>query len=283
MHSTSERFKPAGHKAQELSEIVLPKETFKPIQRVIDTTLEQDDKTIGYLYHDVEYTPGVVGRVVLSKGFLRVTDKELRKNTGEWQTLCDTDKELRKNTGEWQKYEKNDIENPLGWFVPSAPVTLELCYRTQQGDTAISREAQRSWRETFNSHMLWSLTSTILEYEKERAIVYHNWTTNAGTTPTAENTILDHSGNNSPIVNTFLRATLGQRYSAAKKTFEKYGSPVALCTPKDNSTSKHALVLGVFIGRFDIGADGTLDYYRPARGVSLLKNFKSPQYEVHDV
>jgi len=267
MSSTiAERFKPAGHKAQELSDAVLPDEVFKPIQRVIDTTLEGKDKTIGYLYHDVEYMPGVVGSVVLSKGLLRNADGEIKKNVGGWQ-----------------EYNWSETANPFGWFVPSAPVVLELCYQTQQDNTKVSREAQQSWHETLNPKTWWIQTSTLLKYNKGHARVYHNWTIHSGTTPALEENGIDISDDNPPVVNAFIHTTLGRRYSSTKKTFEKYGRTVALWTPVDSRTSTRALVLGSLNDWFLIGADNNIDTRGPACGGAVAKKLlEGKRYEVRD-
>jgi len=172
-----ERFRPAGHKAQELSEIVLLKETFKPIQRVIDTTIEGEDKTIGYLYHDVEYKKDCVGSIILSKGL-----------------LCGVDGSTRyMKTSGWQTYEGNKKENPQEWFIPSGPVTVELCYRLQYDTAPLSQEVQASWHETFDPDEWWSQTSTCLRYEESIAHVYHDWTTDAGIVPVPDESGLELS------------------------------------------------------------------------------------------
>ncbi|HIH23538.1 TPA: hypothetical protein HA251_00735 [Candidatus Woesearchaeota archaeon] len=262
-----EHFKPAGHKAQELSEIVMPKEVFKPIQRVIDTTLEDKDKTIGYLYHDVEYEPGVIGSIVLSRGLLRSAEGEIKKDINGWQ-----------------EYERDNTANPLKWFTPSAPVVLELCYRAQHDDTAISREVARLWHETLKPKTRWTSTSTILGYNEGRANVYHNWTIDTGITPVPEGIFFDLSEDNTPMINTFLRAILGQRYPTAKETLSKYGTPVRVLMSEKRVTGARVLVLGVSgSGKLFIDADGgVIGGINPNRGVSLLENFSSPRYKVRN-
>ncbi|HIH23854.1 TPA: hypothetical protein HA251_02360 [Candidatus Woesearchaeota archaeon] len=261
-----EHFRPAGHKAQELSEIVMPDELFKPIQRVIDTTLESDDKTIGYLYRDIEYAPGVIDGFVLSKGLLRNVDEDMRESVVGWQ-----------------EYETDDTDNPLGWFIPSAQVILELCYRTQHEDTVVSREAQQSWHETFKPKPWWPLTSTLLDYSNGSARVYHNWTTNTGTAPVPEEVDLDLSSNNAPIVNNFLHATLGKRYSTIKETFGEYRTPITLWTPRNIVTGTRTLVLGVSDNGFYMSANDNIGNFGPARGVAIAKKLlEDKRYEVRD-
>ncbi|HIH23851.1 TPA: hypothetical protein HA251_02345 [Candidatus Woesearchaeota archaeon] len=265
-----ERFRPAGHKAQELSEIVLLKETFKPIQRVIDTTIEGEDKTIGYLYHDVEYKKDCVGSIILSKGL-----------------LCGVDGSTRyMKTSGWQTYEGNKKENPQEWFIPSGPLTLELCYRSQLNTTPLSREVQATWHKTFNPEEWWSQTSTLLQYTNGVARMYHDWTTNAGIAPVPEDNLLDLTDGNTPCVNQFLRTILGKRSSTAQQVFGQYGSPVRLWTPHNTFTGERALVLGVSDDdRFDIDANGYgINDSRPARGIALAKKLLAgKRYEVRDV
>jgi len=262
-----ERFKPAGHKAQELSEIVLPDETFKPIQRVIDTTIEDEDKTVGYLYHDVEYKKDCVGNIVLSKGLLRGNEGNA----------------IRKSTSGWHEYEGNKKENPQEWLIPSGPLTLELCYRSQSGTTPLSQELQLSWHKTFNHKEWWLRTSTILRYEEGIAHTYHDWTMDAGIAPVPDETDLDLSNDKTPPVNQFLRAILGKRHSSAQQIFGKYGQQVQLWTPNYTGIGECALVLRVLSNDgFDVYAYDDVNYCRPARGISLLKNFPRPQYEVRN-
>ncbi|HIH23855.1 TPA: hypothetical protein HA251_02365 [Candidatus Woesearchaeota archaeon] len=262
-----ERFKPAGHKAQELSAIVMPDEAFKPIQRVIDTTLGQYDKTIGYLYQGIEYTPGVVGDVVLSRGF-----------------LCGTNGEIRTNITEWREYERNDTENPIKWFIPPAPIILELCYRTQHEDTVVSREAQQSWHKTLNPKTWWLRTSTITTYNNGQARVRHNWSISAGSIPVPEDNNIDLSDDNTPVVNNFLRAILGKRSYSMQHVFGQYCSSMQLWTPSNNYTAKRVLVLGVSSGgRFVIDANDYISNLRPARGVAVAKKLLTDKrYEVRD-
>ena len=264
----NEHFKPAGHKAQELSEIVLPEETFKPIQRVIDTTIEGEDKTIGYLYHDVEYTPGVIDGFVLSKG-----------------VLCDTDRETTyKSTLEWQVYERNDTKNPIKWFVPPGPIILELCYQTQHNHSPLAQEIKASWQKAFNDPRWWMLTSTILQYNDDITHVYHDWTTDAGIASVPGEKRLSISDNNSPIANQFLCTILGKRFSIARQVFGQYSPLMQLWTPEGNARYKCALVLGVSNGKFDIGADNDVIYSNgSARGVALAKKLlEDKRYEVRD-
>ncbi|HIH23850.1 TPA: hypothetical protein HA251_02340 [Candidatus Woesearchaeota archaeon] len=270
MYSTSERFKPAGHKAQELSEIVMPEEVFKPIQRVIDTTLEQHDRTIGYLFRDVECKKGYVGDVVLSK-----------------ELLCDVNgTTMRKTSPDWQKYEEQNTENPQEWLIPSGPLVLELCYRSQFGTTPLSQEVQLSWHKTLSPQEWWLQTSTRLRYEKGIAHVYHDWTTDAGIAPVPDENGVDLSNDNTPCVNQFLHTILGKRSSYAQQVFEQYDSPVRLWTPNNTAIDGCALVLGVSSNdddRFSIDASNDIGSNGPARGVALAKKLlKDKRYEVRD-
>jgi len=132
---TTERFKPAGHNAQELSEIVMPEEVFPPIQRVIDTTFTSDDKTIGYLFRDVKYKRGFVDDVVLSK-----------------QLLCDAAGTQLYNTPlEWQQYEQDEEKNLHEWFVASGPLILELCYRLDKENSPLHDEVRSAWKNAFTN------------------------------------------------------------------------------------------------------------------------------------
>ena len=274
MHNTSERFRPAGHKAQELSEIVLPDEVFKPIQRVVkrprflERLFGREEQTVGYLYRDVEYTPGIVEDIVLSKELLYYPFGPILSSRHDWQ-----------------KYELSEAENPLCWFVPSAPVILELCYRAQHEDTAVSREAQQSWHDTFKSRAWGSLTSTLLDYDKGNARIYHNWTIDAGAAPVPEEILFERSQDNTPAVNTFLQAMLGKRYSAAEGTFSKYKTPVRVYTPEKDVTGTRVLVLGVGIinNKFCIEASHDSYDHGYARGITLAKKLLvDKRYEVHD-
>jgi len=261
---TTERFRPAGHKAQELSEIVMPIETFKPVQRVIDTSLDCNDKTVGYLFRDVECKNGFTDDVVLSKGLLYDTDGKI----------------LLKTPPDWQKYENNKNENPLCWVVPSGSLTLELCYRSSIGKLPLHDEVQTSWKKIFTGNC-WLQTSTLLKCKNGNAHVHHNWTADAGITPVPDENGFTLSENNTPTVNQFLHAILGKRSCSAQQVFRQYGTPVTLWT-LDNSAIC-ALVLGGVVDGFGIGASDDAGYDRSARGVTIAKKLlENPKYKVRD-
>jgi len=257
-----ERFKPAGHKAQELSEIVMPEEVFPPIQRVIDTTLTGDDKTIGYLYRDIEYKKGLFGGVVLSAGVL------LDAHNIPYQ----------KNADGWKEYEQNEKDNPLKWFIPSGPLTTEIMYRTRHENSPLGDEADKP-RQTTLPDQQTLMTSTIITAENGLAHIMHNWNEPPITTNTTKENWTTISEENDPITEKYLHAIIGKRFNCAYNLFRQYGTPVMMWKPKDRT---YALVLTTMYTGFHISAYHSFNFERFACGVSLLENFPSPRYEVRD-
>jgi len=262
---TTERFKPAGHKAQELSEIVMPQEVFPPIQRVIDTTLTGDDKTIGYLFRDVKYKRGFVDDVVLSKwGWL--STGEIERSAQMWS---------------WQYYETNGRLNPLGWIVPSGPLIMELCYRSRFGTASMVEELETRWLEFFTHEESWLKTSTTVDYNDHNhtAKIKHDWSDKMPTVrpPSVYKTAITDMPD--PSTAQFLQSLLGRRSNIMREIFGRYGTQIELWS---GLYGEHALALCAKDGVFKIYADDDIADKWSARGVSLLKNFKSPQYEVQD-
>jgi len=265
-----EGFRPAGHRAQELSDIVLPDETFKPIQRVVkrpnffERLFGRKEQTVGYLYRDVEYRKGCVGDVVLSAGLLRDKRGNVRYNA----------------KSAWQAYEHDEKENPIEWRIPSGPTTIEMIYRTQRDSGPIQQEVDKTWYMT-PLHM-WPITSTIITYTPAMTYVEHDWNEPLITTSTPEErpvtiTIAD---NNTPDTQQFLQAILGKRHALTQKILGRY-APVKLTTRTDGMC-----FLGFgsdkYYGRFYIDTVDLTNKRQSARGISLLENFPSPQYEVRD-
>jgi len=127
-------------------------------------------------------------------------------------------------------------------------------------------------------------TSTLLNYEKGVAHVQHNWTEPANIIPIPEEKILKCSEENTPTTAQFLHAIFGQRFCSVQKVFGQYATPVILSTRDNNTNNKRVLVLGIYVIEcgFDIYAKSKINSHWPARGVSLLKNFPNPRYEVRD-
>jgi len=257
MYSSSERFKPAGHKAQELSEIVMPEEVFKPIQRVVEKSTEM---TIGYLYREIEHRQGEIGDVVLSAGVLLDVHKNARLHNAEG----------------WREYEQNDEENSFKWTMPSGPLTTELIYRTQRENRLVRKEANNTWNTTL--HYLCLITSTIINYKDGISQIRHNWNESPVTTIIPEELKTIITDNNSPNTQQFLQALLGKRHALTQRMFGQYATSVMLWRTVEG---RHALALGIGNdNRHYILANDICS--RPARGISLLANFPSPQYEVRD-
>ena len=259
-----ERFRPAGHKAQELSNVVLQEETLKPIQRVIERATE---KTVGYLYHGIEYRKGMVDDIVLSA-----------------RLLIDKNGISRKVPEQWRAYEQDPRQNPIGWTIPSGPTTLDLCYQSSIGHTSIYNKVREQWNNSFRAqgHLQ---TSTLVEYSNGIARVRHNWIGDAETTPIPERWNAVLSDNNPPDTNKFLHTMLGRKYTKINDAFKHYGSPITLWTLNRSYDVDGALVLGVaYKDGFSVdGVDNGFDPKRPARGVALAKQFlEDPKYEVRD-
>jgi len=254
-----ERFKPAGHKAQELSEIVMPEETFPPIQRVIDTTLEQEDKTIGYLFRDVEYRTGLVGDIVLSRGVI---------NDGKGPG--------RRFHSGWKRYERSGTSNPLHWITPSAPVILELIYRSGVDLSTIKQEICNSWVMLLKNFGQSIRTSTNVQFN-DKAYITHNWTEHKSKTSIPKSGYIDVFDQNPNTVH-FLHAALGKRYSSVLTSSENYIGEVRIWASTWNK-NKGSVAFTVdnkstiTINTNDTGS-GTI------RGISLLHNFPSSHYEV---
>ncbi|HIH23853.1 TPA: hypothetical protein HA251_02355 [Candidatus Woesearchaeota archaeon] len=265
-----EHFKPAGHKAQDLSDIVLPKETFKPIQRVVKRPnflgklLGKKEQTVGYLYRDVEYKRGYVDDVVLSAGLLG----------GRRRPLCWAHPE-------WKQYEEDEIGNPAGWFVPSGPLIAELCYRTQQDGGPIGNEAQQSWHKTFDKRRYIVHTSTIIDYNEGNAHITHDQMEPGldAEIPASDRIILSETSD--PVIEKFLYGLFGKRYNIAHTVFGRYGTPVQVWI---GSRHRRILSLNANIdNNFYIDADNSVYNVRSVRGVAVAKTLlNNKRYEVRD-
>jgi len=253
-----ERFKPAGHKAQELSEIVMPEEVFKPIQRVIDKSLYTEDKTIGYLFRDIEYKKGVVADVVVTKGLLNAYLNVIEMNSDEWK-----------------KYQETPQQNPLGWLAASGPVVMELMYRSIQDTTPLGIEMDKTWKELFYQAVPLLSTSTTIQCQDGPAIIEHGFSdTSVVPFPEKNTTRLD--GTTSPNTEHFLHALLGRRYKSTTALFGRY---------------RWRIDLEVGCGRLNIGKNGKIfsinagirnDIRWPARCIAPFSQFPKYRFEVRD-
>jgi len=269
----TDRFRPAGHKAQELSEIVMPVEVFKPIQRVIDTTLERDDKTVGYLFKDVEYV-GTHIDVVLSNGYVRDEEETELKS-----------QRLLKTPSEWQIHERNPIGNPNRWAVPSLPLILELRYRSLAGDSALAETTRLLWRDVFAKDRYGFgsplQTSTLVYYDDCIARVWHDWDDYAGESLARVPALIRLKGEDDPTIKQFLYTLLGKRQGVAGA----FQGRLYLFNfaPEAPEQKKQYLQISPMKKWFNIQATEQGDYHRlHIIGVAPLKNFPSPRYEVRD-
>ncbi|HIH23859.1 TPA: hypothetical protein HA251_02385 [Candidatus Woesearchaeota archaeon] len=263
MYSSSERFRPAGHKAQELSDVVLPDEVFKPIQRVVDTTITDKEPTIGYLFRDIEYK-GSFQDIVMSNGFLKY-------GTGNDGVA------FRYERSEWIAYEADRIKNPLGWAVPSGPTATELCYYPMNEKSTIAEEVSALLMSMLTKNN-WVITSTTINYKLETAKIQHDWTGPAIEVQRIAGlfNLLDDTA---PEETQFMHALIGKRHCFSKAIFERYGMPAFLLTAFGDGDKN--LVLRPHADDFFLDANSFKGYGRTF-GVAPIANFSNDHYEVRD-
>ena len=257
-----ERFKPAGHKSIELSEIVMPEEVFKPIQRVIDKSLYTDDKTIGYLFRDIEYKKGVVADVVVTKRLLNAYLNVIEINSEEWK-----------------QYQETPQKNPLGWLPASGPVVMELMYRSIRDKTPLGTEMDGTWKELFYQTVPLLSTSTTIQCEDGPASIKHGFS-DTSVVPFTEESTTRLNGDMSPNTEQFLRALLGRRYKSTTALFGRYRWRIELEAPRGKGHWR--LNIGRASKIFSINAGIRNDIRWPARCIAPFSNFPQYRYEVRD-
>jgi len=266
---TTERFKPAGHKAQELSEIVLPVEVFPPVQRLIDKKKNSDDKTVGYVFRQIECRAGIIDDIVVSKTWLA------RQNGS--RTRADYT---------WKDYEVDKSANPLAWFLPSAPLMLEIVYRAGLETTALVHELDRTLIDASKDMFMADiLTSTVVRYDYGDATIYHDWSDKGEAVPIPGKEYLEATDDYDPKTEQFLHGLLGKRHPMWRTVFsrfidEKYDTHTTLLTGGKEyrgecSTRLH--IRRVALIKTDVNS--RIDY---GRCVALLTKFKSNRFEVRD-
>lgn len=264
MHSASEGFRPVGHKAPTLCDVVLPEETFQPIQRVVDMSITDRDKTIGYLFREVYCMNGKIADIVLSEGILC-------GGQGRFKLDCD----------DWRKYEKDERINPRGWKVMSGPTMMELMYRSSVETTELAQEINDTWIRTLNGQLGLLQTSTVISYNSVYSVIRHNWNKNRTRVPQTLFDVLALADDNGPEINQLLRGLLGNRYAAAKGLFERFGaSGTQLCSGIDEGACTFAL--SMTNDNYCRMGFSLYNNERKVRGISSLANFPWPHFLVRD-
>jgi len=264
MHSTSERFKPAGHRAQDLSEIVLPEEKFPAVRRI---TRRDDQATIGYVFPLVENHDNVVDDVVMSADILRHRHGAPAYRTPE----------------RWKEYEKDDKMNRIGWAVPTARLVLELAYRTALSEIPPTGERKSMWHRIFSNTIL---TSTTVTHVKNSASVRERDLTPVRTSRAEGLHYFDGLSPSLPL-GTLAYALFGKRSGNAEKVFGMYADEVLLYPLPQWTEGKCCVTLGRTRQRqsrvFSINTTGNPKHGYKTIGVTTLTNIlKNKRYEVRD-
>jgi len=256
---TTERFKPAGHKAQELSEIVMPEETFKPIQRVVE---RKTDKTVGYLFRDVEDKKGRRGDIVFSRGAL--TD-----DTGDY---------LQKDTDDWKKY-YNDPKNKLGWKAITMPLLLEALYRNEKTRSSISKMMTDDITKTLHDIPAIVLNERIEMTPESVKITRRGFRPITTARPNMEGWFLGEK--EGITINSFCHAFFGPRHFETEKILSPYGSPtyVYLC-PAPRVVAFGRSYDGTVI--INTGFSEIFQRKSTTIGIAKFRNFPPDIYEVRD-
>ena len=258
-----EHFKPAGHKAQELSDVVLPDETFKPIQRIVDRTAKTDDHTIGYLFREVELEDSTRTDLVISSSY-----------------MLDDGERINKTLAGWKELEHDRVSNPWGWRLPSGPLVAELYYRSDVETGPLGKEVV-NMLDSMSALIL--ETRTTLEYNDDIVRVRHDGPTDPILVRYPFTPLSARRSNvgDDPVMTMFMRAIFGKRHATMIAALEKRYGDIEISTPHISQRNERARLELFLNGHYIVCADGSERQQFYAHCVATAQDIiDDPRYEV---